>query len=77
MKQIKMYMPKGTYFKKTKKVALTLIGFIALIIILINGIYIPIWLIWVGIGYALCPISAYLYLCIKKYIEKRKKQRKE
>lgn len=68
-----MYMPKGTYFKKAKKVALILVGLIALIIILINGIYIPKEIIWISIGYALCPITAYLYLKAREYYEKKKK----
>lgn len=63
--------------KKTRNAVIVLILCIALIIVLINGIYIPKEIIWIAIGYALCPISAYLYLKICEYYEKKKRGEKE
>ena len=37
--------------------------------------YIPKEIILIAIGYILCPISAYIYVEVKKNIEQRKKNK--
>lgn len=56
--------------KKIKRIIITAILFIVLLIILEKGIYIPKELFWVGIGYILCPISVYTSMEIKESLRK-------
>lgn len=36
--------------------------------------YIPEPVIYIAIGYALCPVTAYIYVRIKEYREKKKNE---